>query len=89
MMTLTSTDNHTVSSHCDVCVNQAMPSAREFKRSESEHSNINAKGCCFQPAKYVSLTEKIQQRIANGERWYSLEFFPPRTSSGAVNLLGW
>ncbi len=76
-------------SDCNVCISQTMPSTQEFKRLESEYDNIGAKGCCLQPVKYISLTEKIQQRIANHDRWYSLEFFPPRTSSGAVNLLGW
>jgi hypothetical protein len=96
-MTLTQSDNHTVPNRCDMCVNvidsQAMPSSSDYagqlKRSESEYGNLGAKGCCLQPVKYISLTEKIQQRIANNDRWYSLEFFPPRTSSGAVNLLGW
>jgi hypothetical protein len=63
--------------------------AREFKRSESDNGQMNAKGCCLQSFKYISLTEKIQQRISNNDRWYSLEFFPPRTPSGAANLLGW
>jgi len=27
--------------------------------------------------------------MANNDRWYSLEFFPPRTPSGAANLIGW
>jgi hypothetical protein len=88
-MKLTDSDNHTISSDCNVCISQTMPSAQELKRSESEYDNIGAKGCCLQPVKYISLTEKIQQRIANHDHWYSLEFFPPRTSSGAVNLLGW
>ncbi|CAF1203890.1 unnamed protein product [Rotaria sordida] len=59
-----------------------------FKRIESEGANISAKGCCLQPIKYVSLKEKILKRIADHDRWYSLEFFPPRTPSGAANLIG-
>ena len=38
-------------------------------------------------ALYQSLTEKIESRIESGEHFFSLEFFPPRTKSGAVNLL--
>ena len=34
-----------------------------------------------------SLIEKIHSRIENGEKFFSLEFFPPRTKEGAVNLL--
>ena len=29
----------------------------------------------------------IQSKINNGERFFSLEFFPPRTAAGAVNLI--
>ncbi len=34
-----------------------------------------------------SLIEKINKRIAQKEFWFSLEFFPPRTASGAANLI--
>ena len=34
-----------------------------------------------------SLIEKIHSKIDNGEKFFSLEFFPPRTKEGAVNLL--
>ena len=34
-----------------------------------------------------SLIEKINSRIENHEKFFSLEFFPPRTKEGAVNLL--
>ncbi|XP_047228612.1 methylenetetrahydrofolate reductase isoform X2 [Girardinichthys multiradiatus] len=33
------------------------------------------------------LREKIRKRIDSGDQWFSLEFFPPRTTSGAVNLI--
>ncbi|XP_035989022.1 methylenetetrahydrofolate reductase isoform X2 [Fundulus heteroclitus] len=33
------------------------------------------------------LQEKMRKRIASGDQWFSLEFFPPRTASGAVNLI--
>ena len=35
-----------------------------------------------------SLVEKIQMRIQGGDRFFSLEFFPPRTPAGAANLIG-
>jgi len=63
--------------------------SHQFKRLESENEKLTVKGCCLQTDKYVSLIEKIQKRIANNDRWYSLEFFPPRTANGAANLLGW
>lgn len=34
-----------------------------------------------------SLSAKIRSRIDSGEKFFSLEFFPPRTKEGAVNLL--
>ena len=33
-----------------------------------------------------TLIEKIQSRIGSGDKFFSLEFFPPRTKSGAINL---
>uniref|UniRef100_A0A673FS96 Methylenetetrahydrofolate reductase (NAD(P)H) n=1 Tax=Sinocyclocheilus rhinocerous TaxID=307959 RepID=A0A673FS96_9TELE len=33
------------------------------------------------------LRDKMKRRIESGDRWFSLEFFPPRTASGAVNLI--
>lgn len=36
---------------------------------------------------YHSLKEKIQSRIESKDKFFSLEFFPPRTKGGAVNLL--
>lgn len=35
----------------------------------------------------MTLVEKIQARTSAGERFFSLEFFPPRTEAGAVNLI--
>ena len=37
--------------------------------------------------RYKRLIDRIQKRIDRGDRWFSLEFFPPRTTNGAVNLL--
>lgn len=35
----------------------------------------------------LTLKEKINARIASKDKFFSLEFFPPRTKSGAINLL--
>lgn len=35
-----------------------------------------------------SLLDKIQTRSSSGDRFFSLEFFPPRTPEGATNLIG-
>ena len=40
------------------------------------------------PASPLTLIEKIHQKIAANEKFFSLEFFPPRTQNGAVNLIG-
>lgn len=36
---------------------------------------------------YQTLSSKIEARVESGDPFFSLEFFPPRTKSGAVNLL--
>ena len=36
---------------------------------------------------YESLIDKINKRISKNEKWYSLEFFPPKTQPGASNLI--
>ncbi|XP_018025949.1 methylenetetrahydrofolate reductase-like [Hyalella azteca] len=36
---------------------------------------------------YQNLREKISARIESRDKFFSLEFFPPRTKGGAVNLL--
>lgn len=33
------------------------------------------------------LRDKMRRRTESGDHWFSLEFFPPRTASGAVNLI--
>lgn len=33
------------------------------------------------------LRHKMRRRMESGDHWFSLEFFPPRTASGAVNLI--
>ena len=38
---------------------------------------------CFE----TSLKDKINKRIESRDKFFSLEFFPPRTKSGAINLL--
>merc|ERR1712131_285830 len=36
---------------------------------------------------YIPLINKIRQRIEAKDKWFSMEFFPPRTKDGATNLL--
>lgn len=35
----------------------------------------------------ITLKDKVLTRVASGDKFFSLEFFPPRTKSGAINLL--
>ncbi|XP_069803324.1 methylenetetrahydrofolate reductase (NADPH) isoform X1 [Dendropsophus ebraccatus] len=37
--------------------------------------------------RHERLRDKMRRRIEAGDKWFSLEFFPPRTASGAVNLI--
>lgn len=39
------------------------------------------------PSSPLTLIEKINQKIAGDEKFFSLEFFPPRTPNGASNLI--
>ena len=34
-----------------------------------------------------NLKDKIRSRILSNDKFFSLEFFPPRTKEGAVNLI--
>ena len=39
------------------------------------------------PVLYPSLLDRIKKRIEDKEPFFSLEFFPPKTPNGAVNLI--
>ena len=39
------------------------------------------------PVQYPSLIDRIKKKIEEKEPFFSLEFFPPRTPNGAVNLI--
>ncbi|XP_014673178.1 PREDICTED: methylenetetrahydrofolate reductase-like [Priapulus caudatus] len=49
----------------------------------SSSKTSDAFGNCFK-----RLPMRIQERMDSGDKFFSLEFFPPKTSSGAANLLG-
>ncbi|MEJ1272427.1 methylenetetrahydrofolate reductase [Cricetulus griseus] len=42
---------------------------------------------CLDPERHERLREKMRRRMDSGDKWFSLEFFPPRTAEGAVNLI--
>jgi len=37
--------------------------------------------------RYRPLIDRINDRIKSGTKFFSLEFFPPKTESGAMNLI--
>ncbi|XP_071946159.1 methylenetetrahydrofolate reductase (NADPH)-like [Antedon mediterranea] len=65
---------------------------RDLTRQSSSTSGVSSEGCTPLASRssspvFTRLIDKINQRIALNERWFSIEFFPPRTANGAVNLL--
>ncbi|KAB7496305.1 Methylenetetrahydrofolate reductase [Armadillidium nasatum] len=66
----------------------------ESRSRESISESSSADSCldCHIPKPdliwgFPNLKEKIVSRIESGDKFFSLEFFPPRTKGGAVNLL--
>lgn len=50
-------------------------------------TNSRAQSPVFSKKKYISLIERIREKERNGVPFCSMEFFPPRTQSGAANLI--
>lgn len=72
---------------------QSTPSFQDLQRRDSEKPPMARRTSSRStpreqsPSREAKLIEKINWNIAHGEKWFSLEFFPPRTPMGAVNLL--
>ncbi|XP_056651747.1 methylenetetrahydrofolate reductase (NADPH) isoform X4 [Monodelphis domestica] len=70
-------------------VNEARGSCSEGSSSGSEGSKDSSR--CPTPIldaeRHERLREKMRRRMESGDKWFSLEFFPPRTAQGAVNLI--
>ncbi|CAM4672359.1 unnamed protein product [Caretta caretta] len=64
-------------------------SRSEGSSSGSESSKDSSR--CSTPVldaeRHERLREKMRRRYDSGDKWFSLEFFPPRTANGAVNLI--
>jgi methylenetetrahydrofolate reductase (NADPH) len=62
---------------------------------EQIQNGVEENGCCTKQScrppspmtEYRPLNERINKRIQSKDPWFSLEFFPPRTENGAVNLI--
>ncbi|XP_058017228.1 methylenetetrahydrofolate reductase (NADPH) [Ahaetulla prasina] len=58
--------------------------------SSSGESSQNSSRCSTpipDMERHERLREKMRRRQESGDKWFSLEFFPPRTANGAVNLI--
>ena len=78
---------------------QSTPTFAELQKKERENkikplrgiSRTSSSGTSSprdqSPSRESKLIDKIRWNINHNETWFSLEFFPPRTSAGAVNLV--
>ena len=81
--------------HIQSCPSSMTHLHHEIERFRHNSSSSSGNGTCTplsnsrspSPTLVSPLIDKINARIATGDKWFSLEFFPPRTASGAVNLL--
>ncbi|XP_007652542.1 methylenetetrahydrofolate reductase isoform X2 [Cricetulus griseus] len=55
--------------------------------SESSKDSSRCSTPSLDPERHERLREKMRRRMDSGDKWFSLEFFPPRTAEGAVNLI--
>uniref|UniRef100_A0A8C0QFA2 Methylenetetrahydrofolate reductase n=1 Tax=Canis lupus familiaris TaxID=9615 RepID=A0A8C0QFA2_CANLF len=66
------------------------PTPRSEGSSSGSESSKDSSRCStpgLDPERHERLREKMRRRMESGDRWFSLEFFPPRTAEGAVNLI--
>ena len=73
-------EGQTTSGYQSSCSSSLDSSAANTPRSTSPTNSSTAT--------ILSLVDKIQARSSSGDRFFSLEFFPPRTPEGATNLIG-
>ncbi|XP_005528360.1 methylenetetrahydrofolate reductase (NADPH) isoform X4 [Poecile atricapillus] len=55
--------------------------------SESSKDNSRCSTPVLDADRHERLREKMRRRQDAGDKWFSLEFFPPRTANAAVNLI--
>eukprot|EP00069_Balaena_mysticetus_P020225 bmy_12774T0 len=66
------------------------PSPRWEGSSSGSESSKDSSRCStpvLDPERHERLRERMKRRMESGDKWFSLEFFPPRTAEGAVNLI--
>ncbi|XP_044301436.1 methylenetetrahydrofolate reductase [Varanus komodoensis] len=83
--------NESHSSSCGVAVAGDGVARFEGGGSSSGSESSKESSRCSTPVpdaeRQAHLWEKMRQRQDAGDKWFSLEFFPPRTADGAVNLI--
>ncbi|KAM8926956.1 methylenetetrahydrofolate reductase (NADPH) [Pelodytes ibericus] len=62
-------------------------SASSGSSTENSKENSRCSTPVFDVERHERLQDKMRRRMDAGDKWFSLEFFPPRTASGAVNLI--
>lgn len=55
--------------------------------SESSKDNSRCSTPVLDADRHERLRDKMRRRQDAGDKWFSLEFFPPRTANAAVNLI--
>uniref|UniRef100_A0A673U5S3 Methylenetetrahydrofolate reductase n=1 Tax=Suricata suricatta TaxID=37032 RepID=A0A673U5S3_SURSU len=66
------------------------PTPRLEGSSSGSESSKDSSRCStpgLDPECHDRLREKMRRRMESGDKWFSLEFFPPRTAQGAANLI--
>lgn len=84
--------NNSSKNNCELTVNEQNGGPQSLSREVSTCSSISptnsrAHSPNFMKKKYVSLIDRIHKREKSRTPFFSLEFFPPRTQSGALNLI--
>ncbi|XP_035881211.1 methylenetetrahydrofolate reductase isoform X1 [Phyllostomus discolor] len=54
---------------------------------ESSKDSLKGSSPGLDPERRERLQEKMKRKMESGDKWFSLEFFPPRMAQGAVNLI--
>ncbi|XP_045714854.1 methylenetetrahydrofolate reductase isoform X5 [Phyllostomus hastatus] len=54
---------------------------------ESSKDSLRGSSPGLDPERRERLREKMKRKMESGDKWFSLEFFPPRMAQGAVNLI--
>ncbi|XP_010626453.1 methylenetetrahydrofolate reductase isoform X3 [Fukomys damarensis] len=68
-------------------VNEARGSGGGSSDSEGSKDSSRCSTPGLDPERHERLREKMRRRMESGDKWFSLEFFPPRTAEGAANLI--